>query len=180
MTGLAINSFGDSGRARLSWPFRNEAAVAELSQAPRLRRSRMPSKACARASGITGAATPASTRYSPLDQINASNVGKLEVAWRWKSLPDGASPDGTLKATPLMVDGVLYTRTGVHQAAAIDPDTVRRCGCSRPSPRTITGRGGVPLSGRGLAYWTDGNEKRLFRNTLDGRLHFHRREDRPG
>ncbi|GFE84075.1 hypothetical protein GCM10011487_60750 [Steroidobacter agaridevorans] len=111
-----------------------------------------------------------STRYAPLSQIDRSNVKDLQIAWRWRSLPIGKSADTNLKATPLMVDGVLYTSTGLHQAAAIDPETGETLWVFTPEPKEIQGRGGVPASGRGLAYWTDGKNKRLFHNTLDGRL----------
>src|SRR5262245_48274961 len=73
------------------------------------------------------AGTYASAKYSPLDQINAANVGTLTVAWRWTS-PDQAvrtahadlAPSFAYEATPLMVNGVLYTSTSLSQAAAID------------------------------------------------------------
>jgi len=72
----------------------------------------------------------ASTRYSPLDQINASNVEDLEIAWRWTS-PDhalraaksGIDPSVMHEATPLMIGGVLYTSTSLSQVAAIDAAT---------------------------------------------------------
>src|SRR5678816_3908077 len=48
------------------------------------------------------------TRYSPLDQINASNFNSLEVAWRVKTDPFGPFPEYKLEGTPLMVKGVLY------------------------------------------------------------------------
>ncbi len=111
-----------------------------------------------------------STRYSSLDQINASNVKSLQIAWRWQSLPGEGQLDVNFKATPLMIDGVLYTSAGVHQAAAINPETGATLWVFTPEPRTIAGRGGVPPSGRGVAYWSDGREKRVFLNTLDGRL----------
>jgi quinoprotein glucose dehydrogenase len=111
-----------------------------------------------------------STRYSSLDQINASNARNLEIAWRWQSLPGEGQGDANFKATPLMIDGVLYTSAGVHQAAAINPETGATLWVFTPEPRTIAGRGGVPPSGRGVAYWSDGQERRVFLNTLDGRL----------
>jgi glucose dehydrogenase len=110
------------------------------------------------------------TRYSSLDQINVSNAKSLEIAWRWQSLPGEGQPDMNFKATPLMIDGVLYTSAGVHQAAAINPRNGATLWVFTPEPRTIAGRGGVPPSGRGVAYWSDGREKRVFLNTLDGRL----------
>ncbi|MGI1680242.1 MAG: PQQ-binding-like beta-propeller repeat protein [Cellvibrionaceae bacterium] len=109
------------------------------------------------------------TRYADLDQINKKNVEKLSLAWRWKSLPHGSRPDNNLKATPLMIDGVLYTPTGVHQAAALDPATGETLWVFSPEPADIGGRN-PSSSSRSLAYWTDGKNKRLFHNTLDGRL----------
>lgn len=109
------------------------------------------------------------TRYSALDQINASNADQLNIVWRWRSLPLGNRPDSNLKATPLMVDGVLYTPTGVHQAAAIDPATGKTLWVFTPEPADLGGRNPA-LSSRSLAYWSDGKTKRLFHNTLDGRL----------
>src|SRR6476659_9325941 len=52
------------------------------------------------------------TRYSPLDQINASNFSKLEVAWRFKTDALGPFPEFKLEGTPLMINGVLYTTAG--------------------------------------------------------------------
>lgn len=109
------------------------------------------------------------TRYSALDQIDKDNAQELEVVWRWGSLPLGNRPDSNLKATPLMVDGVLYTPTGVHQAAAIDPATGKTLWLFTPEPADLGGRNPA-LSSRALAWWTDGKNKRLFHNTLDGRL----------
>lgn len=109
------------------------------------------------------------TRYADLNQINANNVKKLSVAWRWQSLPHGDRPDNNLKATPLMIDGILYTPTGVHQAAALDPATGETLWVFSPEPADIGGRN-PSSSSRSLAYWTDGKQKRLFHNTLDGRL----------
>jgi quinoprotein glucose dehydrogenase len=59
----------------------------------------------------------AQTKYSPLDQINAQNVGKLKLAWTWDS-PEVAQmssipalQSGVFEATPLFINGVLYTST---------------------------------------------------------------------
>src|ERR1700721_1870624 len=57
------------------------------------------------------------TRYSPLDQINAENFNKLEVAWRFKTDSLGPRPEYTFEGTPLMVHGVLYTTAGSRRAA---------------------------------------------------------------
>src|SRR5476649_791800 len=51
------------------------------------------------------AADLANTRYAPLDQINASNFDKLEVAWRFPSSILGSRPEYTWEATPLLIKG---------------------------------------------------------------------------
>jgi quinoprotein glucose dehydrogenase len=48
-----------------------------------------------------------STRYSPLDQINASNFSQLQEAWRWNAAVDG--PDEYYRTTPLYANGKLFT-----------------------------------------------------------------------
>src|ERR1700736_6149209 len=54
----------------------------------------------------------ANTRYRPLDQIDASNFNKLEIAWRFKTENLGPRPEYKLEGTPLMVKGVVYTTAG--------------------------------------------------------------------
>ena len=57
----------------------------------------------------------ASTRYSPLDQITKDNFNKLEVAWRVKTDAFGPRPEFNFQATPLMVDGVVYSTAGTRR-----------------------------------------------------------------
>ncbi len=54
----------------------------------------------------------AHTRYAPFDQINASNFGSLEIAWRFGTVNLGPTPEYRFQSTPVMVDGVLYTTGG--------------------------------------------------------------------
>src|ERR1700686_2337256 len=56
------------------------------------------------------------TRYAPLDQINADNFNKLQIAWRFKTDHQGPRPEFQLEATPLMVHGVLYSTAGTRRA----------------------------------------------------------------
>src|SRR5438270_14017654 len=66
----------------------------------------------------------ASTRYSPLDQINKRNFNSLEVAWRFKTEALGPRPEYNFQATPVEVDGVIYTTAGSRRAAvALDAAT---------------------------------------------------------
>ena len=155
MTGLAINSFGIQVEPGYpGFPGKKTAFVPPTH----------------RGEWHTWGGDDGFTRYSPLDQINKDNVKNLEVAWRWKALPLGNRQDSNLKATPLMIDGVLYTPTGVHQVCAIDPGTGKTIWTYTPSPATVEGGRGLAVSTRSLAYWTNGTQKRLFHNTLDGRL----------
>src|SRR5580698_2910964 len=64
------------------------------------------------------------TKYSPLDQINASNFSKLEVAWRFKTDNLGTRPEFKLEGTPLMVHGVLFATGGNRRSVfALDAAT---------------------------------------------------------
>src|SRR5690606_23833390 len=66
----------------------------------------------------------ASHRYSPLEQINAENFKDLEIAWRLRTDFLGPRPDTLYSATPLYVNGLLYTTAGQRRAAiALDPAT---------------------------------------------------------
>src|SRR5580700_1057132 len=66
----------------------------------------------------------ASTRYAPLDQINADNFNKLTVAWRFKTDSLGPRPEFKFESTPLMVNGILYSTGGTRRAVvALDAAT---------------------------------------------------------
>src|SRR5689334_24169372 len=57
-----------------------------------------------------------STRYAPLDQINADNFSKLEPAWSFKTDSLGPRPEFKFESTPLMVHGVLYSTAGSRRS----------------------------------------------------------------
>ncbi|HUE88274.1 MAG TPA: pyrroloquinoline quinone-dependent dehydrogenase [Vicinamibacterales bacterium] len=105
----------------------------------------------------------ASTRYSPLDQINAQNFSQLEVAFRFRTESLGPRPEFNYQTTPLMVDGVLYLTAGSRRAAvALDAATGEMLWMHSLNEGK---RGEVAprqLSGRGLAYWSDGKEARII------------------
>ena len=105
----------------------------------------------------------ASTRYSPLDQINAGNFKNLEVAWRFKTDNFGPRPEFNLQSTPLVANGVLYTTAGTRRAViALDAAT----GEMKWVFSLDEGKRGEAaprrLSGRGLSYWTDGKDERII------------------
>src|SRR5436190_16200874 len=97
------------------------------------------------------------SRYSPLDQINAGNFNDLEVAWRFKTDNLGSRPEYKLEGTPLVVGGVLYTTAGTRRSViALDASTGELIWVHR-YPEGVRGANAPrQLSGRGLAYWTDG------------------------
>jgi len=112
-----------------------------------------------------------STKYSPLDQINAGNVANLKVAWRWQS-PDNAlaaanpqAQPGVAQDTPVIANGTLYTITSLGLIVAIDPAT----GTTKWQFDPESWKGGRPpnlgYTHRGLAYWTDGTNERLITGT---------------
>ena len=119
------------------------------------------------------------TRYSPLDQITKDNFKDLKIAWRWKPAigPAPSSLGGTAQgngdptfaiyrneSTPIMSNGVLYTAMGGQRVvAAIEAATGKQLwlwegidegGRDRKAPRRN--------AGRGVGYWTDGQEERIF------------------
>src|SRR5271169_6482848 len=97
------------------------------------------------------------TRYSPLDQINADNFSRLELAWRFKTSSLGPRPEYNLEATPLMVNGVIYTTGGTRRAAvALDAATGEMIWMHSEREGARGAAAPRQLSGRGLAYWTDG------------------------
>ncbi|HVH28889.1 MAG TPA: pyrroloquinoline quinone-dependent dehydrogenase [Vicinamibacterales bacterium] len=113
----------------------------------------------------------ASTRYSPLDQINAENFSKLEVAWRFKTDSLGPRPEFNFQSTPLMVGGVLYSTAGTRRAVvALDAATGEQIWMYSLNEGARGDAAPRRLSGRGLAYWTDGKEARILYVTPGYRL----------
>ena len=109
------------------------------------------------------------TRYAPLNQINRDNVASLQVAWRWQAAALPRGPDTNWKATPLYVNGALYLPTGGSKVAALDPATGETLWMFTPSPVQVGTR---PFSGssRAVAFWSDGKQRRILHNSIDGRL----------
>src|SRR5471032_431378 len=112
------------------------------------------------------------SKYSPLDQVNAANFNKLEVAWRFKTENLGTRPEFKLEGTPLAIRGTLYTTAGTRRSVvALDGRTgeliwshsYREGNRAAIAPRQ--------LSGRGVSYWTDGKgDERILYVTPGYRL----------
>ena len=120
------------------------------------------------------AADKASTRYSPLDQINVSTVKNLKIVWRQSANPGGLEqlipnlrPAPTnYQNTPLMVGGLLYMSTGMGTVAALNPGTGQVVWLDGPAvgSKGSTGSTAEPPSAaaRGVAYWASGADERIL------------------
>ena len=105
----------------------------------------------------------AGSKYKPLDQINASNFSKLEVAWRFKTDNMGNRPEYKLEGTPIEVGGVVYATAGSRRAViALDAVTGELLWVHGEKEGARGAAAPRQLSGRGPAYWTDGKDARIF------------------
>jgi quinoprotein glucose dehydrogenase len=95
----------------------------------------------------------ANTHYSTLSQINVGNVSKLQEVWRFDTKEGGG-----LETTPVVVDGMLYGFTPLLKVFALDAATGKLAWEFVPPGRL------TPRKVRGLAYWTDGSDKRILAN----------------
>ncbi len=111
------------------------------------------------------AGTNASTRYSPLDQIDRDNGGNLRIAWRQAATPievqrGRPSPPALVnyQNTPLMVGNLLYASTGYGTVVALNPTDGRVVWFDAGQSGGAQPRG---TATRGVAYWTDGSDERV-------------------
>jgi len=121
------------------------------------------------------------TRYSPVDQIDSSNFGNLEVAWTWQANNFGPEVDYQMKSTPTYIDGILYTVAGQRRTVvALDPNTGETLWTYR-EPNTIRwersmrqnyGKGVAygERNGRGVIYYTS---PAFFLHALDAKTGRH-------
>ncbi|MEX2180222.1 MAG: PQQ-binding-like beta-propeller repeat protein [Gemmatimonadaceae bacterium] len=101
-----------------------------------------------------------SSRYSSLDQINASNFDSLEIAWQWSAAPFGA--DEYYRTTPLYANGRLFTVATTRRVAmAIDPEKGETLWMWRLDEGIRWQKAPRQFAGRGLSYWTDGGAERV-------------------
>jgi quinoprotein glucose dehydrogenase len=123
---------------------------------------------------------PGGMRYSPLSEINTSNVSQLRPVWTFHT---GDISDGRhgyrrsgLETTPLMVDGTLYLTTAFNRVIALDPESGQQRWAYDPKI-DLTWHSGDGLINRGVATWLDsrGNggqacRRRIFEATIDAQL----------
>lgn len=122
-----------------------------------------------------------STKYSPLDQITATNVDRLGVVWTWDSVDNAtvatniAQGNSTLvpggyKGTPLVIDGVMYASTSFGRVVALNAADGTQL-WSFDTQAWASGRpANLGFNTRSPAYWEGGAKKRLFFATNDSYL----------
>ncbi|HJN95287.1 MAG: pyrroloquinoline quinone-dependent dehydrogenase [Gammaproteobacteria bacterium] len=116
-----------------------------------------------------------SAKYADLDQIDGSNFEQLQVAWRWQSadnrIPEELLyPTGDYRATPLVVNGIMYTATNHSQVVALDPASGEELWVFDPESYKLGPPNFSPIQTRGIEYWTDGEVERIFIATLGKQL----------
>lgn len=123
---------------------------------------------------------PGGMRYSPLRQIDPSNVSKLRVAWTFHTgdISDGSNgwKRSGLETTPILVDGTLYLTTAFNRVIALDPSTGGQRWAFDPHV-DVSLDYGDGLINRGVATWLNGSHsinqpcrRRIYEATLDARL----------
>jgi quinohemoprotein ethanol dehydrogenase len=102
-------------------------------------------------------------RFSPLNKVNASNVAQLKLAWYY----DLDTAHRVQEATPLVIDGVMYTTSAWSKVFALDAATGKPIWTFDPK---VPGEKGIDaccdVANRGVAAWNG----KVFVGTLDGRL----------
>ena len=106
-------------------------------------------------------------RYSPLNQINANNIGQLSIVWRRDATAaslrddyDGLGFTKNLRSTPLLINGVLYAPNIFGLVEAFDPASGEALWTQEPYEQTLLEAAGI--SSRGIAHWEQGIDQRLM------------------
>jgi len=107
-----------------------------------------------------------STRYMPLDQINADNAADLEIAWSLDTAPFGPRPETYSVSTPLMVNGRLFATVGAtRNVVALDAANGQLLWLWRPEEGQRFDAAPRKGSGKGLAYYNNGGQDVIFTMT---------------
>ena len=115
----------------------------------------------------------AHTKYSAAHEVTAGNVGELEIVWTWEPneepLDEYGTRPGPFQATPIMVGDVLYLSTMYTRVVALDAATGVELWTFDPRAYEggPIGAGPTGFKHRGVAYWSEGDEERVFLNSRD-------------
>ena len=104
---------------------------------------------------VTGG-DPGNTRYSGLDQINRKNVSALRVAWVYHT-GEVSNGGAQIQATPIVVDGVMYATTPALAVVALRADSGTLIWRFESANRARESH-----VNRGVVYWSDGTERRIY------------------
>lgn len=122
-----------------------------------------------------------STKYKPFDQISAANVDQLTTVWSWDSVDNetvaaniaggnARAVPGSYKATPIVIDGVMYVPTSFGRVVALDA----RSGEQQWMFDTRAWEPGRPpnlgYNTRGVAFWEGNGKRRILFATNDSFL----------
>ena len=111
-------------------------------------------------------------KYSLLKQITRENVNQLRPAWIYRTgdISDGSQYPvrSAFECTPLVIDGILYLTTPFCRVIALDSETGRLLWTY--DPKLDKEKSYNLFVNRGVAYWSKGEDKRVYLGTLDGRL----------
>jgi len=99
-----------------------------------------------------------SRKFSPLDQINRSNVARLEVAWTYRTGDASAEDRSMIQCNPIVVGTVLFCTSPGLKAFAVRADT----GAELWSFDPFEHQKRENHVNRGLVYWADGADRRIF------------------
>lgn len=103
---------------------------------------------------------PATSQFSKLDQITRENVAQLKVAWTYESGDSDSLNRSQIQCNPLVIDGVVYGTNPNSKCFAINAETGAKIWTFDPAVYSsqLFGMG----TNRGLNYWTDGVEERIY------------------
>ena len=109
------------------------------------------------------------TKYSAASQITRDNVDQLQIAWEWEPnempMPERGARPGSFQATPIMIDNVLYLSTMYNRVVALDAETGEERWVFDSKAYEREPRHG--FKHRGVTYWRDGGDARIFLNSRD-------------
>ena len=101
----------------------------------------------------------ASSHYSALHQIQSGNVARLKVAWTYHAGGADRNNRSQIQCNPLIIDGVLYGTSPDLQVFALGAATGVELWRFDPAGLKRFNKSGV---NRGLVYWAEGEERRIF------------------
>ena len=113
------------------------------------------------------------TKYSMAEEIMVANVGELEIVWQWepneKPLEEYGTRPGPFQATPIMIGNVLYFSTMYTRVAALDAETGTKLWTFDPGAYEGGPKGAGPrgFKHRGIGWWSNGADARIFLNSRD-------------